>query len=456
MNRCEIIQGDVLKFAESYSGEPFHALLCDPPYHLQSIVKRFGKPGSAPVKIKPFPGQGGSPYARGAKGFMGKEWDGGDIAFRPETWHALASLLYPGAFVMAFAGTRGYHRMAVAMEDAGLVIHPAIGWLFGSGFPKATRIKGDPVWSGHRYGLQAMKPAFEFIAVAQRPYEGKPVDCITKTGAGALNVDAGRIPGEAWAFGTRTDIRGGGYGTRRPADGDVLERNVKGGENGRWPANLAMDEVGAAVLDQQSGISGPSGKASGPTLGKLGTQGRYGTATGENMGEPAFYGDEGSASRYYLNTDWTPELAESDPVLYAAKAGTSERNAGLDGFRLQAAAKLDGGEFVNPQRGTVSTETLLRNPHPTVKPIRLTRWLASLLLPPAGYQRRILIPFCGSGSEAIGALLAGWDEVVGIELESEYAEIARARCRFWQGNSGLFEALTAESEKEPEQPELAI
>ena len=99
-----IIQDKVEFWAANYTGPKFHALLCDPPYEL---------------------------------GFMGKKWDASGVAFRPETWAALLKHLLPGAFIMAFAGTRGYHRMAVAIEDAGFVIHPAIGWVFGTGFPKA-------------------------------------------------------------------------------------------------------------------------------------------------------------------------------------------------------------------------------------------------------------------------------------------------------------------------------
>ena len=148
-----IVTGKVLRWARGYSGPPFHALLCDPPYEL---------------------------------GFMGKDWDASGVAFRPETWAAFARVLYPGAFLMAFASSRGWHRLACAIEDAGFRIHPSIfGWCFGSGFPKATRIvdaasgrvSGDPgtrpeaasTWAGHRYGLQALKPALEPIIVAQKP-----------------------------------------------------------------------------------------------------------------------------------------------------------------------------------------------------------------------------------------------------------------------------------------------
>ncbi|KKK52170.1 hypothetical protein LCGC14_3107610, partial [marine sediment metagenome] len=95
-------------------------------------------------------------------------------------------------------------------------------------------------WEGHRYGLQALKPAAEPIIVFQKPYEGRPVDSITETGAGAINIDGGRIGGEPWKWGTQTDIKGGGYGNKRPSDGDVLAKNVTGGENGRWPANFVL------------------------------------------------------------------------------------------------------------------------------------------------------------------------------------------------------------------------
>ena len=122
---------------------------------------------------------------------MSSRWDT-DIAFRPDTWKALAQHLLPGAFLMIFGGGRTYHRLACALEDAGLVIHSPIGWVFGSGFPKATRINDDR-FPGHRYGRQALKPALEFVAVAQKEYTGRPVDSIVQTGAGALWIDGGRI-----------------------------------------------------------------------------------------------------------------------------------------------------------------------------------------------------------------------------------------------------------------------
>ena len=134
--KYKIYNEDVIEWAKQYDKVKFHALLCDPPYHLQSIVKRFGKKGSAPAKH----GTDGV-FQRASSGFMGQEWDGGDIAFNPETWALLGEHLYDGAFGMAFAASRNWHRLAIAIEDAGFIIHPTIFlWANGQGFPKATNI----------------------------------------------------------------------------------------------------------------------------------------------------------------------------------------------------------------------------------------------------------------------------------------------------------------------------
>ena len=120
-SKWKIYNEDVVEWAKHYDKPKFHALLCDPPYHLTTIVKRFGKKGSAPAKY----GTDGV-FSRASKGFMGQTWDGGDIAFEPETWTAFLPLLHDGAFGMAFSASRNWHRLAVAIEDAGYIIHPTI------------------------------------------------------------------------------------------------------------------------------------------------------------------------------------------------------------------------------------------------------------------------------------------------------------------------------------------
>ena len=127
-----LLLGDMLQILPRIASDSIDAVVTDPPYHLSSIVKRFGKAGSAPAQH----GKDGL-YARASAGFMGKQWDGGDIAFRPETWVEVLRVMKPGAHLLAFGGARGYHRMTCAIEDAGFIIHPTICWVFGSGFPKA-------------------------------------------------------------------------------------------------------------------------------------------------------------------------------------------------------------------------------------------------------------------------------------------------------------------------------
>ncbi len=825
-----IVQSDIIEWAKNYQGEPFHAMLTDCPYHLTSITKRFGKERSTPAK--------GDVYRRASKGFMQTTWDGGDIAFQVETWAALASHLAPGAFIMAFAGTRGYHRMACAMEDAGLIIHPAMGWvtlclsedteiltdkgwqkytqllagspclcynvdtnelsylpieevyiydhddtayriqsdstdqivtphhrclvkrdgafvfreahtleqqevipiletlpelpdslpsyeqrpvlqkeslfsdlryqdsqpketrknlrasqgqnglrsntqaqgkdnhlcvwkeslqalslaeenqrstlllktmpwerlileesisnfwtqqgqkeskegpkrrkksslerrsnlfqkawqlcwsqvykvsgrIFGdgsqrwlyngasvnsgsvpgaiietirsstsrqpqalgqptrepnvicqqfspqeirsdwkptatlatitpihykgkvwcvqtstgafvarrnghifitgnSGFPKSTRIDTQvdklanverpiigngsrgktsiaynyypsqesgsfpitaPVtkiaqdWQGHRYGLQALKPAFEFIAVAQVPYSGRSIDSIVATGAGALNIDGGRIA-------TNEQLQGGSrqIGT---VNGIYNHQEPKGeyeqSPNGRWPANFVLShhpdctdechpDCPVRLFNEQAG-----NRAGGSPKTGLEPSEPHKNVYGGKRNRVSFpgYGDDGPASRMFHRSTWEYEVAEqlanADPVRYEPKVSSTEREAGLDSLETKTRHRMrpDAG----PDKLTgLNTEprfapTQVKNNHPTLKPISLTKYLVTLLLPPDAYApRRILVPFAGTGSEMIGAILAGWEEVVGIEREANYVRIAEARLKWW-------------------------
>ena len=431
--KYKIYNQDVIEWAREYNKGKFHALISDTPYHLQSIVKRFGKKGSAPAKH----GTDGV-FSRSSKGFMGQTWDGGDIAFQPDTWSALGEHLYPGAFGMCFSASRNWHRLAVAIEDAGFIIHPTIfGWLNGQGFPKATSIhkqlnkkesEDAEMWEGHRYGLQALKPAMEPIIVFQKPYEGKPLDNIVGTGAGAINIDGGRIGLDGGGthcnnrdeFGNCLGHNNAGRSTsgqtvhakiepikiNRFTNGAKPWGDAKGEEfdtestmQGRWPANFILSESVAERLDSQSGnlVSGiPSGKK------------KAGTGYHENFGEidVTGFGDNGGASRFFYNVQ--EQIDEADPIYYCGKVSPKERNAGIDDERCN---------------------------HPTMKPVALAKYLATLLLPPIEYApRRILIPFSGVGSEMIGAMQAGWEQICGIEFDTEnsYVDIAQKRMEYWR------------------------
>lgn len=430
-----IINSDAVQWAREYSGPPHHAMLCDPPYHLTSIVKRFGKTNAKPAQE----GSDGA-FRRAAAGFMGQEWDGGDLAFQPETWDAFAHVLYPGAFCMAFASSRGFHRMAVAIEDAGFILHPFIGYAFGQGFPKATRI-ADERFSGHRYGGQAMKPALEPILVFQKPYQGKPIECITVTGAGALNIDAGRT-------GIPPELRGGSGKLWSHYREDAKTATPPVAKNtGRWPANLILQGDACDMIDRQSGIG-----SSGHYPIDRGESGYKGGFSGQND-LPEYKTSGGGASRFFFRVQ--EQIDECDPVLYHAKVGRGERDAGMDEYDRQPLEWSSGagkpGAFQSE-----GTDKSARNNHPTLKPLSLTRYLASLLLPPPEFgPRRLFVPFAGVASEMCGAHLAGWEQINGVEQSARYCGIGDTRLRFWSCNAGLFESFSSPSETlEPGQESL--
>jgi len=159
----KILEGDCRDVIKTIADCSIDSVVTDPPYALVSIVKRFGKPGSAAVKV---PEGGTGAYANLSKGFMGKSWDTGETAFSTEFWAEIFRVLKPGGHVVSFSGTRTYHRMACAIEDSGFEIRDQIGWLYGSGFPKSHN-------AGNGWGT-ALKPAWEVVALARKPLENEP------------------------------------------------------------------------------------------------------------------------------------------------------------------------------------------------------------------------------------------------------------------------------------------
>jgi site-specific DNA-methyltransferase (adenine-specific) len=441
MANVQLVNADIMDWAASYTGPRFHALFCDAPYELHEITDRFGSEDAAPAQY----GKDGA-FQRLSRGFMGKTWDGQESAFKKETWTALSQHLYPGAFLFVFAGTLNDDLISLALRQAGLrKHHKALGWLYSSGFPKATRVKGQPAFDGHRYGLQALKPALEPLLVFQKPYEGRPVENIVATGAGALNIDGARI-----AYQSEQDFvsaMGGDSGSAAKSEqifnGGWLARpqSEKIDEGGRWPANFFLDEQAAERLDKQSGNRKAGGSRTGnePSPKTLNVWGEY-----RNSSSFDSYDDEGGASRFFFVVEDQIDLA--DPVHYCPKASRAERDAGLDNFSLDAGTHRFGkyrcakcGRLqldyapCTCQEPEFIREATTRNPHPTVKPISLNKHLATLLMPPAEYgPRRILIPYGGVASDVIGAMMAGWEEVVGIEQDAEYCEIGRARIAYWK------------------------
>jgi DNA modification methylase len=424
-----LILGDCLEKLKDLPDNSVSSVVCDPPYGLS---------------------------------FMSKKWDY-DVP-STEIWQECLRVLKPGGHLLAFSGSRTYHRMAVRIEDAGFEIRDQIMWLYGSGFPKSHNIgkaidkllgnerevvgeriadditggnfvtskpdkiieitKGKSEWEG--WGT-ALKPSHEPIVVARKPLSEKSVaENVLKWGTGGLNIDVSRIG---------TEQIKSTYGGFTPAlnDGRDLEdrkdwiddSKVDGKFNtvtheGRWPANIILDEEAGAVLDEQSGISG-GGKTVKQNRKRKGFMISGSVDNIQEANSPDNYGDKGGASRFF----------------YCAKASKKDRDEGLDGFEEKLTGhkgnerckncnkqKSSGSPCVceNPDFEKIEPKPQ-KNVHPTVKPTSLMEYLIKLVTPVNG---TVLDPFMGSGSTGKAAVRNGFD-FIGIEREEEYINIAKAR-----------------------------
>lgn len=387
---CTLYNGDCLEVMAGLPENSVDAIVTDPPYHLHSITKRFAKTGrTESTKTK------SGPHQRTATGFMGQVWDGGDIAFRVETWAACLRVLKPGGYILAFASTRGFGRMSVAIEDAGFITHPFVAWLFGSGFPKATQTKVEGM-EGWRYGGQALKPAIEPIYMGQKPFSEKTGTAnIRRWGTGAINLDGCRVDGNPAPWGTHTE---GSGGYRLHKRGTVAPPAT----NGRWPANLIHDGSGEVLQAFPHTTSGTfSGHRNEPktknTFGKF-----------DLRDEVGHVGDSGSAARFF----------------YCAKASRKDREEGLDASAKSAGGMVSNtsGQHITRRDEGYSPEPRA-NVHPTVKPTALMEYLVRLVTPPNG---TVLDPFMGSGSTGKAAVFEKL-KFIGVEREEKYLDIAAAR-----------------------------
>lgn len=375
-----LLHGDCLEVLPTLAANSADSIVCDPPYGLS---------------------------------FMGKDWDHGvpGVHF----WEAALRVAKPGAYLLAFGGTRTFHRLTCAIEDAGWEIRDCLMWLYGSGFPKSASVSklidkaagaerevigsrpltgnGQTMKGGNYHQPEsdkdktirqtiyeytapatdaarmwdgwgtALKPAWEPIIMARKPLVGTVADNVLAWGTGGLAIDKCRIDGQP---------RNPGFvnpaGSKRPMMATGNDRLV-GYESpqGRWPANLVLDEEAAAMLDEMSG----------ERTGAHGGNGAYRQHKWMNGDTPQDIkrDDQGGASRFF----------------YCAKSSKRDRGEG--------------------------------NSHPTVKPESLCRWLVRLVTPPGGV---VLDPFMGSGSTGKAAKIEGFS-FIGIDTEAEYLEIARRR-----------------------------
>jgi site-specific DNA-methyltransferase (adenine-specific) len=406
MERFVLHQGDCVAAMRDMAEASVDAIVTDPPYHLTNSG---GGPG----------GKGAdNAYSRSragatSTGFMGMAWDGGDVAFRAETWAEALRVLKPGGHLLGFSGSRTYHRMVVAIEDAGFEIRDQIMWLYGSGFPKSRNLDGD--WKG--WGT-ALKPAHEPIVVARKPlHKGRSVAANMEVyGTGALNIDGCRVPAEPM----RPNLGKGALPRRH--ESEIRDGSPCGQphELGRWPANVIHDgseEVVEAFPDAPGQLADASSDASARKTQNVYGAMRRGSPRQEDdsrafqMKPGARRHDEGSAARFF----------------YCAKAGGVDRSEGCEHLPQQTGgmASNTSGQHLAP-RDEDHAPKQQGNFHPTVKPTELMRYLCRLVTPPGGL---VLDPFMGSGSTGKAAVLEGF-RFIGCELDERYLAIARARIAF--------------------------
>ena len=325
----QILQGNCLDVMNTFPDNHFNCIVTDPPYGIQ---------------------------------FMSNAWDKQVPGI--EYWQELLRICKPGTMALVFGGTRTYHRLACALEDAGWQIRDCIMYLYGSGFPKSNNFgkKIGAEWAG--YGT-ALKPAYEPIILAMKPLDETFANNAIKWGVGGINIDDSRIQRNEECKLMKKQMQINSIFVQSGRFEDTTELKP----NGRWPANLLLDEESAEQLDEMTGIL------------KSGSGNRRPNGGGEmfngfNPMEANFPSSSGGASRFF----------------YCAKSSSKERGKG--------------------------------NSHPCVKPIKLLEYLIKLLAPPK--DALLLDPFLGSGS----LLLACKNlriKAVGIELSEEYCKIAEER-----------------------------
>ncbi len=341
-------------------------------------------------------------------GFMGKAWDSKGIASNVELWRECLRVLKPGGYLLAFGGTRTYHRMACAIEDAGFEIRDQIGWAYGSGMPKGTdKAKIPEPWRGD--WNTALKPAWEPIVVARKEMVGTLAENLLAHGTGALNIDGCRV-GDSKDVPASVSRSGAGASLSGSVDGSLRkETGMESGHNpnvGRWPANLihdGSDEV-LAAFPQASGAVAPV-RGTEPS-GK--TDNTFGEFAGRAPSDQRDGG--GSAARFF----------------YCAKASRADRNDGLQSGSKPAV----GTGATMREREDADWASRNGNFHPTVKPTELMRYLVRLVTPAGG---TVLDVFNGSGSTGKAAVLEGL-RYIGLELDEDadgnpigYIAISEAR-----------------------------
>jgi len=424
-----LYHGDCLEVMRTLEADSADTIITDPPYGLE---------------------------------FMGKEWDHGVPGVR--FWAEALRVAKPGAMMLAFGGTRTFHRLACAIEDAGWELRDTVMWVYGSGFPKSHDIskaidkaagaerevvgiakgtgKQNPTWNGTEAGRKenslrpeypvtapatpeaalwdgwgtALKPAWEPIIVAMKPRDGTFAENALRWGVAGFNIDGARVEangndGGVWGAKQNTEPGSGGHTMN---DGWQSGYRTRRHPSGRWPANLITDGSAEVVglfpmTTSGGGIKAPAGKTHGFADGRQSLR---------HDNDKTYSADTGSAARFF----------------YCAKASRSERNAGCEGLEEREVSGAVGMSHITAKNWGDGTETVYerktihQNTHPTVKPIALMRYLCRLTATPTGGV--VLDPFMGSGTTGCAAVLEG-RSFIGIDTGEDYVEISQRRINYW-------------------------
>jgi site-specific DNA-methyltransferase (adenine-specific) len=385
IGNAQLYLGDCIEVMKTLPDCSVDSIVTDPPYHLTQTSRG----GHARTNNPEMPH---GRHRIGDKGFMGKVWDGGDIAHNVAMWAECLRVLKPGGHLLSFAGSRTYHRMACAIEDAGFDIRDQIMWLYGSGFPKSRNLDGEFQGMG-----TALKPAHEPICMGRKPFSGTVEANVIAHGTGAINIDTCRIDspeGVARIVHEKNGVTG--FGSSGIGGGS------HGGfhNEGRWPANVIHDGSNEIISAfPQSSITGSRSVESRSNVVEKTT---WGTVNHESTE----YTDSGSVARFF----------------YCAKADRTDRHEGLPdpGPVFAHDSTLRDAENLGASRGG--------NHHPTVKPTDLMAYLCRLVTPVSGV---VLDPFMGSGSTGKACALEEF-KFIGIDMTPEYFDIACARIKFAQ------------------------
>ena len=432
----KLYQGSMLDMLEIIEPNSIDSIITDPPYELN---------------------------------FMGKGWDNAGISFQPDTWKKCYEVLKPGGYLLAFGGSRTFHRIACAIEDAGFEIRDTIMWLYGSGFPKSQNIgkmydkkmgndreiigetktgktslgdgsgwdtsqnmkdikasgkiditKGSSKFEG--WG-SALKPSYEPIIVARKPFKGSLVDNVIKNGVGGINIDECRVGTNDKVKMNIRDTSSCSDGWNRPwmedKEKDRIRQEIaieKANNLGRFPANTILtydetdfDEVCGGFPNTKTGNVKPH-KNNGVKKDIFGFNKDFTYMLSNHIG------DSGSASRYF----------------YCAKASKKDRDEGLEEFEEKNTMCDRNPELASANMPQNRSGNLRKNTHPTVKPTTLMQYLVRLVTPNNG---TILDPFNGSGSTGKAVMYENKErnknyKYIGIELTEEYLPIAKARIEY--------------------------